>query len=458
MWGAAHSNYAGRLGLDLNPAVLVDAPYRWELHVLSLDAALLNNYMYLASNSRLIRNGVQGEGVSEEKITDRYVDRPSKFGYGSVLLNLPSFIYSGDKWGAAFHARTRVEFSGSNIPNPLAKYFKEGFDYNPQQNTRYSVRNAKAAFAAWHEFGVTFGHVLHDSKEHYWSAAATVNYNYGLNGFFLLLDQADYFVPADTLLVIENMIASYGHALPNNGKGSSSNPLARRGSGFGTTVGVQYFRNRNDAFFDPCKRGKGQKPYDYRVGLSVMDIGYVKFNNGARTYKINDRDANWFGIDTTTFNGWVYTDSLVGANFYGRRLGARDAFSFSVYLPTAASIQFDYAFTEYLFLNATVIQRVPLSKYAIRRSSQIAITPRFESRRLEFSLPVSFYERFRPRLGMALRFGSFTIGTDMISPLLGFTDSYGANLFFGIAVRNFGGCGKAKNRGTIRSIEQCIDR
>lgn len=458
MWGAAHSNYAGQMGIDLNPASIVDAPYKWELHFLSMDAAAVNNYMFLQRNSRLIRNGVQGESVEQDKFTDRYTQRPDKYGYGSVFLKYPAFIWSSTKWGAAFHVSTRAELSASNIPYHLAKYFKEGFDYDLQQNTNYSVKNAKAAFAAWHEIGVTFGHELHNSKEHYWSAAATVNYNYGLNGFYLLLNEADYIVPADTLLLIDNMVAEYGHAFPDNGNGSNSSPLARRGGGFSSTIGVQYYKNRNDAFFDPCKRGRGEKPYDYRVGFSLMDIGYIRFNNGARTYAINNRSTDWYGIDTTSFNGWVYTDSILGSNFYGNRLGARDAFAFSVYLPTAASIQFDYSFTENLFLNATVIQRVPLSATAIRRSNQIAVTPRFESRRFEFSLPVSFYEMFKPRVGMALRFGVFTIGSDMLSPLLGFTDSYGADLFFGITWKNYGKCGRKPGRGGVRSIEKCVDK
>lgn len=458
MWGAAHSNYAGQMGLDLNPASVVDAPYKWELHFLSMDAAVLNNYMFLQRNSRLIRNGVQGESIEQEKFTDRYTKSPDKYGYGSLFLKYPAFIWSSTKWGAAFHVSTRAEVSASKIPYHLAKYFKEGFDYDLQQNTNYSVKNAKAAFAAWHEFGLTFGHELHNSKEHYWSAAATVNYNYGLNGFYLLLNEADYIVPADTLLLIDNMVAEYGHAFPDNGNGSNNNPIARRGSGFSTTVGVQYYKNRNDAFFDPCKRGRGEKPYDYRVGFSLMDIGYIRFNKGARTYAINNRSTDWYGIDTTSFNGWVYTDSILGANFYGKRLGARDAFAFTVYLPTAASIQFDYAISENLFLNATIIQRIPLSATAIRRSNQIAVTPRFESRRFEFSLPVSFYEMFKPRMGVALRYGIFTIGSDMISPLLGFTDSYGADLFFGISLRNYGKCGRKPGRGGARSIEKCVDK
>lgn len=460
MWGAAHSNYAGQMGLDLNPASIVDAPYKWELHILSMDAALVNNYMYLQRNSKLIRKSFQGESVEKDKFTDKYTQKPNKYGYGSVFLKYPAFIWSDKKWGAAFHVSTRAEFSASHVPYHLAKYFKQGFDYDYQQGNYYHAKNTKAAAAAWHEFGITYGRELHNSKEHYWSAAVTLNYNYGLNGFFLILDDAHYIVPADTLLLVDDMTATYGHAFPSNGKGSSDSPLARRGSGFSTTIGVQYYKNRNDAFFDPCKRGRGDKPYDYRLGISLLDAGYIRFNKGARTYQFTANSTDWYGIDTTKFNGWVYTDSIMSSNFYGSRLGSRDGFSFPVYMPTALSVQFDYALSENIFVNATVIQRVPLSRYAIRRTNQIAITPRFESRRFEFSIPISYYEYFRPRVGMAFRYGILTMGTDMISPLLGFTDSYGADFYFGISFKNFGNCGRNNGKGNrgVRSIEKCLDK
>lgn len=81
----------------------------------------------------------------------------------------------------------------------------------------------------------------------------------------------------------------------------------------------------------------------------------------------------------------------------------------------------DVPFNGNFYVNLSVIQRVPLGKYSIRRANQIAITPRFESRRIEIALPVSYYELFRPRVGLSFRYNIFTIGTDMISPLMGIT-------------------------------------
>lgn len=456
MWGAAHSNFAGQMGIDLNPASIADATYKWELHLLSADVALVNNYMYLARNSRLIRQGMRGESIEKDKFTDRYTPRPEKSGYGSAFLKIPGFIWSGKRFSVGVHASNRTELSVRNMPYHLAKYLKEGFDYDPQQDNLYEVDNMRAGFLNWHQVGITGGAVLYNSPESFITAGLTVNNLYALDGLFIRLNQARYIVPADTLLVIENMNAEYGYALPRTDNPDPSEYFDKRGGGTSVTVGMQYFRNRNDAYFDPCKRGRDDKPYAYRAGLSLIDFGYINFTKEARTFLFDDRNTFWYGIDTTSFNGILYTDSVLSTQFYGRPRASRDRIGFRMWLPSAISAQFDYAITGRYFVNVTLIQRVPVGPYGLRRSNQIAITPRFETRKLELSMPVSVYDFFRPRIGFAVRYGAFTVGTDMISPFLGITDSYGANLFFGIAIRNFTMCdGKGGRRRGASSLEKC---
>jgi hypothetical protein len=456
MWGAAHSNFAGQMGIDLNPASIADATYKWELHLLSADVALVNNYMYLARNSRLIRKGARGESVEKDKFTDRYTPRPDKSGYGSAFLKIPGFIWSGKRFAVGVHASNRTELSVRNMPYHLAKYLKQGFDYDPQQDNLYEVDNMRAGFLNWHQFGITGAAVVYNAPEAFITAGITVNNLYALDGLFIRLNQARYIVPADTLLVVENMNAEYGYALPRTNDPEPSEYFDKRGGGTSVTLGVQYFRNRNDAYFDPCKRGRDDKPYTYRAGLSLIDFGYINFTKDARTFLFNDRNTLWYGIDTTSFNGILYTDSVLSTQFYGGSRASRDGIGFRMWLPSAVSTQFDYAISGRYFVNLTLIQRVPIGPYGLRRSNQIAITPRFETRKLEVSMPVSVYDFFRPRIGFAVRYGAFTLGSDMISPFLGLTDSYGANLFFGISIRNFTMCdGNGGRRRGASSLEKC---
>lgn len=453
MFGPAYSNYAGQMGIATNPASIVGAPYRWEIHLVSADFSVLNNFMYLRGNSKLVRKSLKGEVIDEERMTNR-TNSKLKFAYSSDFLKYPAFTYSGKKFAAALNVSTRAELSARGIPYELAKFMKEGFDYDPLQVADYSAHNSSAAFINWHEVALTGGMVLRNTPESFITAGLTVNYNYGLNAVYAHIDDLQYNSLADTLLVVYNLQGEYGHAMPDNGHNGVAKTLAKKGGGWSLSGGFRYYRNRNDAFYNPCNHEK-VKPYDYRIGVAVTDLGYIRYNKQARTFAFDERSTNWYGIDTTKFGSIAGADSALGSQFYSRPNGARDAFSFRMYTPAALNFDLDVPVSSFVFLNLAVVQRLPVGPNGIKKSNMIAFTPRFESKRFEFAVPVSFYDYFKPRVGVSVRLGILTIGTDMPGPLLGLTDSYGADIYFGITWRHFPACGGDRKRGPKPKLEKC---
>src|SRR6266481_5811765 len=53
MCGIANSNYAGNMGVHLNPASIVGAPYKYEINLIAGDFFVDNNYVYLTKFSDL---------------------------------------------------------------------------------------------------------------------------------------------------------------------------------------------------------------------------------------------------------------------------------------------------------------------------------------------------------------------------------------------------------------------
>lgn len=452
MWGAANSNFAGQMGIGLNPASIVGAPYKWELHILSFDASLMNNYVYLKRNSQLIRKSFSGESVSEDKTPDRYT-KTDKWASSSIFLKYPAFIWSSKKFSLAFNTSTRLGLSANKVPYHLAKFIKEGFDYDPQQQQFYTGGGTSLVLINWQEFAFTGGMVLRDESDWYVSAAATLKYNYGFNSFFVNINDMVYNSSADSLLIVQNLDMEYGHASANDGETSPGSILKKRGKGWGLNYGMQFIKNRNDNFYNPCSN-TSDKPYDYKIGVSIIDLGYIKFNTEARTFSFDNASSDWFGIDTVKFDGIGKTDSVLGKQFFGVFMGARDKREFTLYTPAAVSVQLDYPLGFNFYANVSAIQRIPLGRFAIKRANQIAFTPRFETKRWAVSLPISFYEQFKPRVGVGLRFGIFTVGSDMISPLIGLTDSYGVDIYFGISIKKWGNCGRS-HRAKKSNTEKC---
>ena len=455
MWGAATSNYSGQMGIALNPAIIVNAPYAWELHVLSFDQSIYNNFAYLDSKSNLFRKSFAGESVNQDNIKDKNTSNPNKNAYSSTFLKYPAFIWSGKKLALAFQVSSRAELSANNVPNHLAKFIKEGFDYAPQHGINYKGDNIKTSFLNWHEIAVTAGTKLYDGQDWLVKGAMTVKYNYGLNGLFANIDNVDYLVASPSQLIVNNMNATYGHALPDNGENGAQKTLAKKGGGWSTDIGFLFYKNYSANFYNPCIVRKDGKPYDYRIGVSLLDIGYVKFDKDASTYRFENVSTNWTGIDTVNFNGIDKTDSILGVQFYGTEDGALDKNSFTIATPASINAQIDYCINTFYYVNLSVMQRLPFGDNVIRRANQIALTPRFETRKLEIALPITYYDLFKPRVGFSVRYGAFTLGSDAIGALFGVTNTFGTDIYFGITLKHFGSCDRGNGSRKKVQLEQC---
>jgi len=449
LWGIANSNYAGQMGLSMNPAAVVGEPFNWELHLLSLDVNAANNYMFLKKG----RGAISLSNSSDEPTTDRYITT-DKWSFGSTFFKAPAFIYSKKKFGLGFSTSLRAGYSVIDVPWHLAKFSKEGFDFDPLQGYFFEGGNVKIGMISWQETAITLGVLAIDDGSNYLSLGLTGKNNRGFESAYLNLNQVTYNSSADSLLIVQNINMDYGHSLPENNEHQLSSILSRRGKGWGVNAGIQYIRNRNQSFYKPCS-GNDEKPYDFKLGVSVIDLGYLTFNRESSTYKFENLSTDWFYIDTAKFKDVTQVDSLFAAQFTGKPNSTRFLRSFKIATPAAFSVQFDWALDNHFFLNLSAVQRIVLSKVALRRMNQVALTLRYERKRFEVAIPISFYEQFKPRIGIGIRYGILTFGSDMLSPLFGFTDSYGADFYLGLSIKAKGKCGGESGKRKRFSIEKC---
>ncbi|MBK7084605.1 MAG: hypothetical protein IPH53_08040 [Flavobacteriales bacterium] len=72
----------------------------------------------------------------------------------------------------------------------------------------------------------------------------------------------------------------------------------------------------------------------------------------------------------------------------------------------------------------------------LRRPNSIAITPRFDTRWFEASVPIVVHEYgfSRPSVGLMLRFSDVLIGSDHILPFLTRPNVSGADLYFRVRI------------------------
>ncbi|PLX10907.1 MAG: hypothetical protein C0598_09510, partial [Marinilabiliales bacterium] len=110
-----------------------------------------------------------------------------------------------------------------------------------------------------------------------------------------------------------------------------------------------------------------------------------------------------------------------------------------------------YHYKEKIFLGAYWIHPIRFNGHTMRRPAQLAIIPRYETKHLEFSLPISLYEYQYPRIGAALRISFLTIGTERLGTWIGAGNLDGMDIYFSLKF------GLEKGKCRVKSNNKCYN-
>lgn len=453
MWGVVNGNYAGALSAQINPGSMVGSKLFQDIQVGSVDLFFQNNYLfipkedyrflnYLSSNSDLPTYG------EDEMLFDRRPDWDHKRKQidQSFRMNGPSVMLAQDHQAFSLYSSVRSMTSAWRLPYHLANFIYEDLWYSPQHDIEYSGKNFSTVQLTWAELGIGYARILNENSLNRWTAGITVSrvmgyagaYLYGHSIAYLVRDESD---TADVNLTanIHNFNGNIGFSLPidyDDNDFSSPGGLFR-GGGFSTSLGVTYLK----LIKNPSKlryKHRCEQPYEdyrYRMGISLLDLGWITFRENAQEHLFEDVHHYWEYINNTEFHSLNSFMRELSARFYdGDSTRSLVDDRITVFLPTALSAQLDYHFRKKWYVNSTVIIPVMYSIAQVYRPPQVVVTGRYETDDLEISLPVSLYYFTRPRLGLSARFRSFTVGTDHLGGFFHVSDFTGINFYFVIKI------------------------
>ena len=211
-------------------------------------------------------------------------------------------------------------------------------------------------------------------------------------------------------------------------------PAFNAGSGWGADLGVSYERTleESDGYL-PHRGSGGCDPlrYRYRIGLSVIDLGGIKFKNG-EAGSITSGSIDIADYTNVPIDSQEDIDSLFATATHWKRNE-----NFSVGTPTALALQYDQRAAEHVYVAFAAVQQVSARNgMRLRRSNSLALTPRFETKHIEVALPVVLheYDVSHPSVGLMLRFEGIVVGSDHIMPFLNSRDVYAADVYFRLRV------------------------
>jgi hypothetical protein len=458
--GICNSVYAGINGVWINPAFIVNSPFKWDFNLISFHTYIDNNYVYMykANIPALIRNNdkvinshneynLRNNITSEIMVYDRYT-KPNKNSFQSLLLQGPSLMLTFKKFsiGIICDVREGLSLTGSNYK--LAKLAYEGMTYRDLMHQYIYVPKFRINAGAWAEIGVSGGAILKKKRnELVMKGGITYKYLIGYANAYVHNRSSTLHYSNDNDMDFYYLNADYGHALPQN-------KAVIIGTGQSVDLGFTIHRSeikklKNHYLFfykkgSDCPGACKSDPYmlyRWRLGISLLDIGYVKCTRETKKYIFTNATDTWYGFSHWAPGGLDGVDKDFSTHFAGDTLATPNDTKYTSLMPMALSIQYDYNIEGDFYINYSLVQRLPhFNTAGIDRENLLSFTPRFDNAYFGVSLPVMLYQYMYPRVGLSFRIGNvLIIGTDKLGCLLNNKFS-GMDFYFSIKLNALRKC------------------
>lgn len=450
--GIVGSNFAGSQGIMINPSSIINSKLYMDINLASFDFSAQNNYLYipkddysLGSLTKEIRrnidyydeynNWMPRDSMRFNEVVYQHGNKANLFMNATVMG--PSAFYSKNDQAFGFYSSFRNNISERGLPFHLANFLYKGFDYEEQYGDVVQSSDYSAAAASWLELGFTYARVLKKNYNKHLSGGITLKRMFSYAASFVDVDNLDYTITSGGDAEVTASDFRFGYALPVEYESNEYfNNLKKLGKGWGFDLGITYqlktkgYENNN--YEKACEQEF--EPYIFKLGVSLLDIGSIKYNSNARLHEYSG-PMEWPRLDTMNFRSVYQISTELDNHYYEDNPGTslKDT-TFSIGLPTTLSVQADYHYHKNIYFGGLLMLPLKISKYQIRRPSLIAFMPRFETQRFEISTPLSLYDFNELRLGLSVRYGAFTIGTDKLGAFLGASNFDGFDLYFMIKI------------------------
>lgn len=446
--GATIGSYSGVNSMVHNPAMLAGSRYYLDINVISAGTFFHNNYAYISREDYttfgFLRPGYEfpmhekeyGDGerpaYTVENTRRKYLNSNSRIIGPSAMLALNDHVF-------ALQTAFRSVSSMRDLPYDMANYFYYSLDYKPQHGIEYEHRDPiKFASLTWSEIGLSWAYTFKKYDRDRWAFGVTAKILMGHAGSYVYMDHLQYFVPDDDNLYIRNVDGEAAYSLPIDYSSNEISGSKFKGMGLGIDLGISYTHTEkghsNINYRRPCQQR--YEEYKYKLGISLMDIGWIRFTDEARLYDYDNVGGVWEQIDTLSayYDNLDYISSDISNRLYGDPDEALVGDKFSMFLPATLGLQFDYHYRKNWYVAS--LARLPLNfaRSQVRIPGNLVIAPRYETRFFEIGMPLNLHDFRFPMVGAYMRLYNITIGTDNLGGFANVANHYGFDLYVSLKI------------------------
>ena len=445
--GIRNSNYAGIQGALINPGSIADSKLAWDVNVISFDEVFDNTFLYVPKQSlhflgfRHIIKGAIDENLFQTHYNPENPNQLFNLTFSTETLGPSFFMKLAKKHEIGFTLANRSYVNIKNIPGHVAENAFAYFLETDLWNTEFTDASTRLNAMNWVQYGFHYATVLYRDGNNQLKGGLSLNYLQGIAAAYTKNTNITYKIVDTTSMLFYNTNADYGRTNYDDFRHASNFGDLTHGHGFGMDIGFTFVRlkdqeTENAVANTNSKSYSEHSDYVYRIGLSFLDIGAINFNRNSASYHLEADSANFENWHEIKFHSNIDLDKALSAVFYnGDSTQSLTADHFKMAMPSAISIQFDWNVYEQFFANMTIIKGFGhVNKQGVVRPDVYSITPRYETKWGEVSLPFSVinYNQWRARLGFAFRIAYFFFGGDAPGSLLKLKDLNGVDFYAGI--------------------------
>jgi len=442
--GYINSNYSGVLGTDLQPASSADSRFKFDIIITGFSLGINNNFIGI-NHDAFAHNGKRFDFSNDNypafidtSFAKHYVtlkdNSKTKKLYLQNQIYLPSFLITINKRNAiAVKWKVRSIFNVDGLGQELATLMLNNLRYPSLLNQQLHNTNLSLQTMTWAEYGINYAHVFRDKDQHFFSAGVTVKLIQGIQAAYLYVKDMSYNFTSDTSVALFHTDANYGHSSVYDQQSTSFKDIYKFSNlSVGFDLGAVYeWRPDYQKFKYDMDNQTGLdrrdlNKYKLRVGISVLDIGSVKYQKGQGSRDFT-ADIPYWNIHQVSPSSLTSFDDTLKYRFY--KGDTTSIGTFKMHLPTVLTMQIDYNIWKDFYLNLTPYYAFLFKNSAtkVHELSSITLTPRWDHRYFGAFVPLSYDAMGRFKVGLGLRLGPLVFGTSNVIPFVSKNPVYGAD-------------------------------
>jgi hypothetical protein len=462
MLGVAFSIYSGISTAAINPALLTGTRVFMDVNIISGNVSVANDMIYFAPENNTIRKAFspdttlwRGGRFNWGRTFNYYNSQQDKYAASNVKIIGPSMMLQAERHAFGFTTAFRSFHSGNDIPYEMVVTMYESLGHEEFYNREFENGGYSFASMTWSEFGLTYAYDFYDLYSNRLTFGITAKALFGHEGGYVDMKNARYIIPNGRDVNFLNVDIDVGFALPYSYANEFAYDYAPlvKGYGAGVDIGFVFTKLKSTIVYEREDKlcARPYNDFKYKIGFSLLDIGGIRFTKDTQLHEFNNVSKNWDEFDTIRFFGIQRALHIYSEQFYGDPEASYAGDQIRVGLPTTISLQFDYQIRYRVYLSALWMHPLQFDSQTLWRPAQLAFVPRYENRFLGISMPFSLFNYKDPRLGLAVRVYSITLGTDRLGSLFGVSNFNGMDFYFSFRFNIGKGSCSSQSKGACKT-------